>query len=81
MRRTTQSGRSKLDAALGAARGFVGRLNLAPAPGGDRVAIVGFNDTAWIELPMSAAAEEVAAAFDRLPPRMAEGTRLDLGFP
>ena len=82
MRRETRDGRSKLDAALAAAGGFVARLDLAE-PGGptlDRVAIVGFNDTAWTALALGDDRAAVGRAIAALPARQAEGTRLDLAF-
>ncbi len=76
MRRVDGSGRAKLDAALAAARDFVGRLD---SERGDRVAIVGFNDRAWTAAALGdpRAAERAIAA---LPAEVAEGTRLDLAL-
>ena len=65
----------KLDAALAAARTFVGLL----APG-DRVAVVGFNDTAWLESAIDAPRAETLAGLATLPLHVAEGTRLDLAL-
>jgi Mg-chelatase subunit ChlD len=82
MNRQTRGGRSKLDAALGAAGDFVRRLDLAG--GGpqqrDRVAIVGFNDAAWTALALTGDGAAAARALFELPSRQAEGTRLDLAF-
>lgn len=73
---------TKNAAAIDAARAFVGLLDLTPDAAGrsDQVAIVGFHDAAWAELPLSADAAAAAAALDRLADRLAEGTRLDLAF-
>ncbi|MEO8083294.1 MAG: vWA domain-containing protein [Ardenticatenales bacterium] len=79
-------GRTKLSAAVEAARAFVGVLQLSPggsAPGGgigDRAAIIGFNQTAWTAVPLSDEAATIGAALDGLPARLAAGTRLDLAL-
>ncbi len=82
MYRTTRSGRTKHEAALDAARSFVAQLDLERDGWGrrDQVAIVGFNDEAWTEVGMSDDRAAVMAAIDRLPDRIAEGTRLDLAL-
>lgn len=78
MRRPAGDGGSKLDAVLRAARAFVDRFQPGPARG--RVAVVAFNQQAWLLQPLT----EDRAALDRalaaLPGLMAEGTRLDLGL-
>lgn len=48
--------------------------------GHDQVAVVGFNDTAWIQAPLAADGPALAAALGALADRMAEGTRLDLAL-
>ncbi len=72
-------GRAKGEAAIAAARAFAALLELDPTAegGGDRLGLVGFNDRAWTEIGLSADRAAVASALDRLPARMAEGTRLD----
>jgi Mg-chelatase subunit ChlD len=78
MRRLTRTGRPKLAAVLDAARLFLDRVDLDAADGHrDQVAIVGFNDTVWTEQALTADKAALLAAIDRLPARMAEGTRLD----
>jgi Mg-chelatase subunit ChlD len=78
MRRLTRSGRPKLTAVQDAARLFLDRVDLDGADGHrDQVAIVGFNDTVWTEQALTADKAALLAAIDRLPARMAEGTRLD----
>lgn len=73
---------TKNAAAIDAARTFVGLLDLTPDAAGrsDQVALVGFHDTAWAELALTADGVAAAAALDRLAGRLAEGTRLDLAF-
>jgi Mg-chelatase subunit ChlD len=82
MDRGTRAGRSKLDAALDAARTMAGELSLERDGWGrqDRLAIVGFNDVAWTELPLSDDRVAIAAALDALALKSAEGTRLDLAL-
>jgi Mg-chelatase subunit ChlD len=78
----TSAGRSKLDATLAAASTFVDHLHVVPNGRGrhDQVAVVGFNDTAWIASPLSADRAAVTESLLSLRGRMAEGTRLDLAF-
>jgi hypothetical protein len=78
MQRPTTAGRAKLDATLAAVRGFLDQAELSP--GRDRVAIVGFNETAWIAAPLTADRGPLDIAVRALPNRMAEGTRLDLAL-
>lgn len=82
MNRSGASGRSKLAATLEAAERFVERMSFEPDATGrqDRVAVVGFNGTAWVELALSGDGAAVVAALRALPARQAEGTRLDLAF-
>lgn len=82
MNRPSRKGRSKLAATQDAAKAFVGMMDFTPDTKGrrDQVAIVGFNERAWIETGLTADAAAALAAIDRLPAGQAEGTRLDLGF-
>ena len=82
MYRETRGGRSKHAAALDAARAFVAQMKLEPNAYGarDRVAVVGFNDAAWTEIGLSGDRGAVLAALDRLPGRIAQGTRIDLSL-
>lgn len=82
MNRAEAGGRTKLVATLDAAKDFLNRMDFTPDANGhhDRVAVVGFNNTAWIELPLSADKAAIARAIDDLPIKQAEATRLDLAF-
>ncbi|MCB0217599.1 MAG: VWA domain-containing protein, partial [Chloroflexi bacterium] len=82
MYRTTRSGRTKHEAAIAAAHSFVDQLDLERDGWGrrDQVAVAGFNDASWTEIGMSDDRAAVHAAIDRLPARIAEGTRLDLAL-
>ena len=82
MRRNTRTGRTKLEAALEAAGTFAKSLNLEGDGRGrhDRMAIVGFNDTAWTELELSHDRARINQALAALPAKNAEGTRLDLAL-
>lgn len=80
MRGLTLDGRPKIEAVQDAAAVFVGMLDLEPDGSADRVALVGFNDRAWIELHLAADAPGARAALGRLPDGMAQGTRLDLAI-
>jgi Mg-chelatase subunit ChlD len=77
---TTSQGRTKLEAAVAAAGELSSMLALASSPGDpfDRVAIVGFNNSAWTEIALSSNRQDVEDAIRRLTTRVAEGTRLDL---
>lgn len=75
MLRLTSAGRSKMMAAIDAAREFVGLLGP-----GDRAAVAGFNGSAWTASYMSGDMAAVLDAIDGLPARAAEGTRLDLAL-
>jgi Mg-chelatase subunit ChlD len=79
MYRPTRAGRTKHAAALEAAARFVDLLRL-DAPNGDRVAVIGFNDEAWIEAPLGGSRAPALAALERLPARIQQGTRLDLAL-
>lgn len=79
MDRLTSAGRSKMEAAQAAVRAFVGQMKLTPGAGGyDQVAIVGFNDSWWIQQGLSADRAALERAIAALPERSAQGTRLDL---
>jgi len=82
MLRDTPAGRSKLSAVEEAGRAFVSILRLTPGARGnhDQVAIVGFNDEAWIAQPLTTDSALATAALVGLPARVAEGTRLDLAL-
>jgi Mg-chelatase subunit ChlD len=78
----SRDGRPKHEAAISAASGFVGLLDLA-ANGEDtrdQAAVVGFNEGAWVEQGLTSEATALHAALRRLPTRIAEGTRLDLAL-
>ena len=82
MYRETRGGRSKHAAALEAAHAFIAQMKLEPNAYGahDRVAVVGFNDLAWTEIGLSGDRAAVMAGLDRLPARIAQGTRIDLAL-
>jgi Mg-chelatase subunit ChlD len=71
---TRPGGPSKLDAAVQAARVFIGQLRLPQ----DRVAIVAFNGSAQIVQPLTGDALRLVRAMDGLP--NGTGTRIDLGL-
>lgn len=79
MERSTSTGRSKIESAQAAALSLTSSLNLdTSSASSDRIAIVGFNDVAWIESPLSDDFPTAERAIWRLSERTAEGTRLDL---
>lgn len=82
LRAIEPSALTKNDAAIRAARDFVRLLDLTPDAAGrsDQVALVGFNDRAWTELPLTDDEAAADAALGRLAATTAEGTRLDLAF-
>ena len=82
MQRETRSGRTKVEAAIDAARSLVEGLDLERDGWGrqDQLGIAGFNDTAWTQIGLSDDRAAIHAALDALPARIAEGTRLDLAF-
>ena len=82
MQRPTRAGRTKLAAALEAAGTFADSLDLERDGYGrqDRLAIVGFNDTAWTEVTLTDDRPRIAQALAALPAKSAEGTRLDLAL-
>lgn len=82
MERLTRGGRSKHAAAVEAARSFLGQMDLRPDEEGraDRAAVVGFNDAAWTEVPLTEDLDALAAGLANLERRIAQGTRLDLAL-
>jgi Mg-chelatase subunit ChlD len=82
MNRPTRSGRSKLAATQDAAKAFVDLMDFTPDATGqhDQVAVVGFNDDAWIQTDLTNDSVDIRRAIDDLPRRQHEGTRLDLAF-
>ena len=78
MARDVGDGRSKLEAVREAVSGFLDRF----APEGDRrrVAVVGFNDRAWLAQPLTGDRAMIDRAIEGLRDDLAEGTRLDLGL-
>jgi Mg-chelatase subunit ChlD len=81
-RPTREGGMFKDEAALAAAKLFVDMMDFSPNETGqnDRVAIVGFNRSAWIEQALTNDEAALLAAVDRLPARQEQFTRLDLAF-
>lgn len=82
LRPVAEGGQQKNQSALDAATHFIRLLNLSPGGTGsrDRVAVIGFNETAWTELALTSGRTSVEAAIVRIGTRTAEGTRLDLAF-
>jgi Mg-chelatase subunit ChlD len=82
MNRPTRSGRGKLAATQDAAKAFVGLMDFTPNATGqhDQVAVVGFNDGAWVQSDLTNDPATIRQAIDDLPRRQHEGTRLDLAF-
>jgi hypothetical protein len=82
MNRPVTAGRTKLDATLDAATQFLNRMDFVPDDDGrnDRVAVVGFNDVAWIQQSLTSDKAAVVQAVAELPKRQGQGTRLDLAF-
>ncbi len=78
MRRGAGDGGTKLEATIRAARAFVDRFEPDPARG--RIAVVAFNERAWLAQPLTSDRAAVGAALDTLAGVVAEGTRLDLGL-
>jgi Mg-chelatase subunit ChlD len=76
----TSAGRSKIEAVVEASKAFVSAVDLSPSPLNQhgQVAVAGFNNTAWVETPLTNDLNELYAALDRLPAKMREYTRLDL---
>ena len=82
LRPVEDGGAPKNEAAIRAASRFVASLQLEPDHLGrhDQVAIVGFNDLAWLEHPLGNDRDGALAALEVLRTKTQEGTRLDLGF-
>ncbi len=82
MRQPTGGGRSKLAAAQEAALTFAGLVRLQPDAQGnsDRLAVVVFNDDAWLLAALGNEPGAVRAALARVAEYVAEGTRLDLAL-
>jgi uncharacterized protein YegL len=82
MLRPTAAGRPKLEAAQEAARLFFEQMVFEPNELGqrDQVAVVTFNDNAWVVQPLTSDPGLLADAIDRLPEYVAQGTRLDLAL-
>jgi Mg-chelatase subunit ChlD len=82
MDRLTADGVPKKQAVVDAAKAFVEVLDFTPnsLDQHDQVAIVGFNESAWIQLPLSHDMAAVDQALETLDQQMAHGTRLDLAF-
>jgi Mg-chelatase subunit ChlD len=82
MSQSIGGGRTKLAATLEAATLFLDRMDFTADADlrHDRVAVVGFNSTAWIQQALTNDKPAVSAAIAALPGRQAEGTRLDLAF-
>ncbi len=82
MDRPTSAGRSKLDASIAAAKDFVRVVDLTPDEAGrySQIGVVGFNDDAWTQLPLSHDEAAIDRALTDLPKRRNQGTRLDLAF-
>ena len=72
----TAAGRTRLAAALEAARTFVAGLAL-PA---DQAAVVCFNNAAWVEVGLTGRRADVQAALARIPDGVRQQTRIDLGI-
>src|SRR5262249_31968869 len=73
MERAWTTGRTKMAATIDAATAILDRMDFTPDEEGrsDRVAVVGFNGTAWIEQPLTTDKQAVAAALARLPQKEA----------
>lgn len=84
MDRNTSDGVQKKQAVIDAAKHFVSQLDFTPSTNGkdqyDQVAVVGFNDDAWIEHELSNDEAAINAAIESLPERQQQGTRLDKAF-
>ncbi|MEO8082631.1 MAG: VWA domain-containing protein [Ardenticatenales bacterium] len=78
----TRAGRTKLDAAVDAARALLDRLDLQASDGGapsrDRASIVSFDSAARVDESFTAVRGPLDLALDRL--RQGNGTRIDLGL-
>ena len=75
-------GHTKLEAAQDAARTFLEKMDLTPNETGqyDQVAVVGFNDTAWIQQPLTNDKAAIEQALVDLVKGQTAATRMDLAF-
>jgi Mg-chelatase subunit ChlD len=82
LRPSVPGGPPKNAASIEAARDFIRQLDFRPDVLGrhDQVAVVGFNDLAWIEQPLTRDIQAAMAALDRIENKTQQGTRLDLAF-
>jgi len=82
MLRPTDARRTKLEAVQDAAETFLDRMDLSGtgAASHDRVAVIGFNDSAWVARGLTSDRASLSAAIQGLPSDVAEGTRLDLAL-
>lgn len=70
------SGERRLDVALYAAQLLATTLEAR----GERIAVVAFNNSAWVEQSLTAAPGDATAALKRLRGKLEEGTRIDLAL-
>ena len=85
LRSVEEGGQPKNEAAIAAARSFIDALALEPDPNDplrrhDQVAIVGFNDTGWVETMLTGNRVVAEEALERIRGKTLEGTRLDLAL-
>ncbi len=82
MLRETRAGRTKLRAMQAAADTFIGLMELEPNRGlaHDQLAVVGFNNRAWIQHSLSVEEGALRQSVASLSEQVAEGTRLDLAL-
>lgn len=82
MYRRTLADRTKHEAAIEAARLFADLMSFVPDEGGgyDQLAVVGFNDVAWTQQPLTNDRAAIDRAMPGLLERIQEGTRIDLAF-
>lgn len=79
MERPSGVGGTKMEAAAGAARRLIA-ATLGDGDGVQRLAIVGFNERAWVAQPVTDEPAALEAALRGLEGALAPGTRLDLGL-
>lgn len=72
----TQAGRTKLTAAVDAAKGFVGAMSLPH----DQAAVVVFNEEARVLQGLTGRRADVSAALREIPEHVRQQTRVDLGI-
>lgn len=82
MLRVTTAGRHKIEAVQDAAGAFLSLVDFTPDKygGHDQVAIIAFNDTAWIRQSLTATPNLLRGAIGSLSDAIAEGTRHDLAL-